>query len=153
MAAPVEDIPFTEFIQHPTASTRRLANVRALRLRRRDAEDLLVVPAIRADREGEVAHLVARLLASMIRRSDGRALVQQLLPDLLPWVRFLPVADRHTLVREFAEVAEAAVTVDNLAPIAQLLTEWRHTAKVHADPELHGPCCLPLAERTMGQQH
>ncbi|WP_275410720.1 hypothetical protein [Sinosporangium siamense] len=27
--------------------------------------------------------------------------------------------------------------MDNLAPVAILLTQWRHTAEVHADPVLH----------------
>ncbi|MFD7589423.1 hypothetical protein ACFV84_28785 [Kitasatospora sp. NPDC059811] len=32
--------------------------------------------------------------------------------------------------------ARGAVALDNLAPIALLLTQWRHSAEVHADPAL-----------------
>lgn len=143
---PLEDIPFTEFVQRPTAATGRLATVRALRLRRRDAEDLLVMSAARAERESEVLDMTARLLASLIRHKNGMGLVEGVLPEVLPWVRFLPSDDRRLLIREFTETAEAAASVDNVAPIAQLLVEWRHTAEVHADPELYALLSTPRGE-------
>jgi len=143
---PVEDLPFTEFVQRPTAATRLLATVRALRLRRRDADDLVVMSAVRAEREREVIELTAHLLRSLVRRADGHALLQELLPQVLPWARFLPVTDRHILVQEFIDVTEAAASVDNVSPIAQLLVEWRHTAEVHADPELHALLSAPRGE-------
>jgi hypothetical protein len=146
MSVASEDLPFTEFIQRPTAATGRLAKVRALRLRRRDADDLVVMSATRAEREREVIELTARLLSSLALHPDGHALLQELLPDVLPWTRFLPAADRHLLVREFIDVTKAAASVDNVSPIAQLLVEWRHTAEVHADPELHALLSTPRGE-------
>lgn len=146
MSIPLEDIPFTEFIQRPTTATGRLAAVRALRLRRRDAEDLVVMPAERAEREGEVVDLAARLLVSLMRHKNGENLIQQVLPDVLPWVRFLPPGDQRILLGELTQVAEAAASIDNAAPIAQLLVEWRHTAEVHADPDLHALLSAPRGE-------
>ncbi|MGH3942910.1 MAG: hypothetical protein ACRDTG_30665 [Pseudonocardiaceae bacterium] len=143
---PLEEVAFTEFIQRPTAATGRLATVRALRLRRRDADDLVVMSAVRAEREREVIELTARLLTSLVHHPHGHALLQELLPEVLPWVRFLPAADRHLLIQELTEVTEAAAAIDNVAPIAQLLLEWRHTAEVHADPELHALLSTPRAE-------
>jgi hypothetical protein len=64
-------------------------------------------------------------------------LVTEQLPAVLPWARFLPAADVEQLAAEFLAVAEACASIDNLAPLAQLLTEWQHTAEVHADPELY----------------
>jgi hypothetical protein len=40
-------------------------------------------------------------------------LLQELLPDVLPWTRFLPAADRYLLVREFIDMTKAAASVDN----------------------------------------
>jgi hypothetical protein len=53
-------------------------------------------------------------------------------------------------------VGRLAAAVNNLAPISQLLVEWRHTAEIYADPELyailtaahegdHGPVPEPIA--------
>jgi hypothetical protein len=146
MSVTSEGLPFTEFIQRPTAATGRLATVRALRLRRRDADDLVVMSAARAEREQEVIELTARLLNFLVLDPDCQALLQELLPKVLPWVRFLPAADRRVLVQEFIDVTEAATSVDNVSPIAQLLVEWRHTAEVHADPELHALLSAPRGE-------
>jgi hypothetical protein len=114
--------------------------------RRRDADDLVVMSAVRAEREREVVELTARILSSLVRHASGHALLQDLLPEILPWARFLPAADRRHLVQEFTEVTEAAASVDNVAPIDQLLIEWRHTAEVHADPELHALLSQPRGE-------
>jgi hypothetical protein len=84
MSSPLEEVPFTELIQHPTRTTGRLTGIRALRLLRRDASDLVLMSADRAQQDGEVIDLTARLLA-----------------------------------------------------------EWRHTAEVYADPELHAILTLP----------
>lgn len=32
---------------------------------------------------------------------------------------------------------QAAVSIDNLWPVSQLLVEWRHTAEIYADPVLY----------------
>ncbi|MGH3914776.1 MAG: hypothetical protein ACRDTC_15410 [Pseudonocardiaceae bacterium] len=64
--------------------------------------------AARTEREREVIELAARLLSSLSRHDNGHALLQKLPPEVLPWVRFLPAADRQILIDEFADVTEAA---------------------------------------------
>src|SRR5258708_12317613 len=132
-----ETIPFTEFIQRPTAAISRLTRVRAVRLRRRDADDLVVMPADIADQEREVIELTARLLASLLRHDDGHNLIRQALPEVLPWVRFLPPDDVDVLAREFAETAEASSSVDNAAPISQLLPDSHPTPHLPPAPNPH----------------
>jgi hypothetical protein len=146
MSASLADLPFTEFIQRPTAATGRLSSVRALRLRRRDAEDLLVMSAERAEQENEVVDFTARLLVSLFHQEGGAALVSSALPEVLPWVRFLPPDDIGILARELTETAAASASLGNASPVAQLLAEWRHTAEVHADPELHAMLTRPHGE-------
>ncbi len=137
MGSLADAVPFTELIQHPARTTARLAGIRALLLRRRGAADLVLMSADRARQEGEVVDVAARLLAGVLGRSGGADLIREVLPTVLPWVRFLPAAAAGELSAEFVEVAHAAAAVDNVAPVAQLLAEWRHTAEVYADPELH----------------
>jgi hypothetical protein len=137
MSSPLEEVPFTELIQHPTRTTGRLTGARGLRLRRRDASDLVLMSADRAQQEGEVVDLTARLLAGVLAESGGADLIRQVLPAALPWVRFLPDVAVDELAAEFVATVHAAATVNNMVPVAQLLAEWRHTAEVYADPELH----------------
>src|SRR5262245_12303916 len=104
------------------------------------------MPADRAEREGEVVEATARLLAALLHRDGGHALVRAALAEVFPWVRFLPPADVDILAEELTETATAAAALGNPAPIAQLLIEWRHTAEVHADPELYARLANPRGE-------
>jgi len=143
MASPLEEVPFTELIQQPTRTTRRLASGRALRLRRRDAEDLVLMSAGRAQQEGEVVDLTARLLAGVLDERGGAEFIRRVLPAVLPWTRFLPPDAIDELATEFVDTIEAAAAVNNMTPVAQLLAEWRHTAEVYADPELYAALTRP----------
>lgn len=94
------------------------------------------------ERDAEVMDFASRLLAGLVRTGNVDALRQalrQALPEALPWSVFLPDSDVEALLAELVDTARGAVAldnVDNLAPIALLLTQWRHSAEVHADPAL-----------------
>ncbi|MFG3554199.1 hypothetical protein ACGGAQ_07410 [Micromonospora sp. NPDC047557] len=138
---PLESVPFSELLRQPAETAERLSRARAVRLRRRDAADLVLMSADRAAAEGEVVDLTARLLASVVRRDP--TLVREALPTVLPWVRFLPPDDREQMANDFVETAEAAAAVGNTAAVSQLLAEWRHTAEIHADPDLYRVLAAP----------
>lgn len=131
----LESVPFSELQRQPTETLSRLSQARSLRLSRRDAQDLVLMYADRADAESAALETTARLLVEVTRRQPQ--LVAQVLPTVLPWSRFLPAEDAQQLAQEFLATAQAASSINNLAPLAQLLIEWQHTAEVHADPQLH----------------
>ncbi|WP_067135529.1 hypothetical protein [Microtetraspora malaysiensis] len=155
MTAPYEDVPFSELLHHPGATTRRLDAVRALRLRRRDAGDLALMRVDQLERDTTVVDFTSRLLAGLVRTENISAL-RQALPEALPWSTFLPAEDIDTLLSELVDTARGAVALDNLTPIALLLTQWRHSAEIYADPALYsvltrepdgdlGPAAMPEA--------
>jgi hypothetical protein len=135
MTGAYEDVPFSELLHHPAATTRRLDDVRALRLRRRDAGDLALMRVEQMERDASVVDFASRLLAGLVR-TDNIAALRQALPEALPWSTFLPAEDVDALLAELVDTARGAVALDNLTPIALLLTQWRHSAEVYADPEL-----------------
>ena len=135
MTAAHEDVPFSELLHHPALTAERLKTVRALRLRRRDADDLALMRIEQLERDESVLEFTVRLLAGMVS-SEHAELIRRLLPDALPWVTFLPDADFDAFVTELLAVARGASELGNLAPVAVLLTQWRHTAEVYADPVL-----------------
>lgn len=136
MIAAYEDVPFSELLHHPAATASRLDNVRALRLRRRDADDLALVRVDQMESDATVMDFTSRLLASLVRSENITAL-RQALPDALPWSTFLPPEDIEELLDDLVGTARGSVALDNLAPIAVLLTQWKHSAEVYADPALH----------------
>ncbi|AHH21651.1 hypothetical protein NONO_c68840 [Nocardia nova SH22a] len=135
MSAAYEIIPFSDLLHKPAVTADRLEHVRALRLRRRDAGDLALMRVEQLDAEGAVIDFTARLLGGLVRRLGAEA-VREVLPDVAPWVTFLPDADVDEFLVELVNVAQGAAALENLAPLATLLTQWRHTAEVYADPAL-----------------
>ncbi|WP_405134640.1 hypothetical protein [Nocardia sp. NBC_01388] len=135
MSAAYDVVPFSELLHKPAVTTGRLDQVRALRLRRRDAGDLALMRVEQLDAEGAVVDFTARLLAGVVRKF-GAGAVREVLPDAVPWITFLPDKDVDQFVTELVEVAGGAAALENLAPLATLLTQWRNTAEIHADPAL-----------------
>lgn len=135
MSAAYDVVPFSELLHKPGATAGRLDQVRALRLRRRDAGDLALMRVEQLDAEGAVVDFTSRLLAGLLRRL-GAPTLREVLPDAVPWATFLPDADVDQFVRELVDVAQGAAALENLAPLATLLTQWRNTAEVYADPAL-----------------
>jgi hypothetical protein len=135
MTAAYEEIPFSELLHHPAATADRLKAVRKLRLRRRGDGDLVLSRVDQVERDDAVVDFTAALLTGLVRSGNG-AVLRKALPDAVPWMTFLPDRDADTFVRELVEVLRGAAAIDNLAPVAILLIQWKHTAEVHADPEL-----------------
>ncbi|TCB99278.1 hypothetical protein E0H26_06350 [Micromonospora zingiberis] len=135
VSAVYEELPFSEFLHRPAAAAERLGQVRALRLRRRGADDLALTSADQMERDAVVIDFTARLLAGLIR-SEPTDVVRRVLGEALPWVAFLPPEDVTELLSELVTVAQGAASLENLSPVAVLLAQWRHTAEIYADPVL-----------------
>lgn len=124
---------------------------RPLRVRRRDAEDLVLITASRAAQQREVSSATSRLFVAMMEHNPGvRDLVTEALPDAFPWVAFLSQDEVHEFVDELVVTIRAADSIDNPAPVAQVIESWRHTAEVLADPELAAVLTAP-SDRDYGR--
>ncbi|XVU24815.1 hypothetical protein ACQPZJ_47710 [Actinoplanes sp. CA-054009] len=132
---PVSEAPFSELINKPKATLLPLtgSHAHAIRLRRRDDVDLVVTTADRYEQDHAVVSAALRLFRTIVLSGQVDA-VLDLLPEVFPWSRFLPAGDRHTFLIEFVDTLRAVEDLDTLAPVTQLLAEWRHTAEAHADP-------------------
>ncbi|MGH7868139.1 MAG: hypothetical protein ACREP9_11100, partial [Candidatus Dormibacteraceae bacterium] len=56
-AAAYDEVPFSELLREPAITTERLQKIRSLRLRRRDAEDLILFKASRVESEEQVTEV------------------------------------------------------------------------------------------------
>ncbi|MBF6229111.1 hypothetical protein IU470_28970 [Nocardia abscessus] len=63
MSAAYDVVPFSDLLHKPAVTAKLLDDVRALRLRRRDADDLALMRVTKMDAEGVVVDFTARLLA------------------------------------------------------------------------------------------
>ena len=97
----------------------------------------MLTTAARAEQEHEVMSAVTRTFVALMKSEPAvRTLVTDVMPEVFPWVRFLPAEDVRAFVVELVQTLNAADDLNNVAPVVQVITEWRHTAEVHADPEL-----------------
>lgn len=134
--------PFSELLREPKTVVRDLDDGDVL-LRRRGAPALRLSLVDRDDQRADAYALVGRALRNLAAHSPA-ALGEALL-DEFPWTSFLPKADRANFVEEFTRTVVAAGEVDNFAPLAQLVDEWRATAEIHADPKLARRLRRPIA--------
>ncbi|WP_007024123.1 hypothetical protein [Saccharomonospora iraqiensis] len=142
MAAVIPEVNFSDLSRSGGEVLDKVSNspARAVRVRRRDVadDDLVLMTESRARDEHEVMSATTRLFVAMMRDNDrARSLLMDVLPTAFPWVRFLPREDVQAFVVELVQTLDAAEDLDqNPAPVLQVITEWRNTAHVHADPEL-----------------
>lgn len=130
-------VNFSELVNKNKQTLARLQESPRLLLHRRDGEDLVLTTAARAEQDQTVVSAATRMLAAIARREPGKVeLLLDILPDAFPWVRFLPDPDIHAFAVELVDTMRAADSIDNSAPIAQMLVAWQHTAEVYADPDL-----------------
>jgi hypothetical protein len=100
-------------------------------------EDLVLATASRAAQDREVVDLAIRMLRAIA--SDPVMSSSNLLgimPQVFPWIRFLPGDEQMEFARELVEVMSAGEGAGSPAPVLRTITEWRNTAQIYADPEL-----------------
>ncbi|MDV8128798.1 MULTISPECIES: hypothetical protein [Rhodococcus] len=133
------EVTFSELQLQGKATVERLRKspAQSLLVRRRDAEDLVLTTAARAELEHTAASVTTRMFVALMQRDGGvRELVTDVLPEVFPWVAFLSKEEVQEFVVELVATLRAAESLDNPAPVVQVIEAWRHTAEVMADPEL-----------------
>jgi hypothetical protein len=133
----VTEAAFSDLINKPKATLRPLtdAHAHSIRLRRRDDVDLMLTTADRYEQDHEVVGMAVRLFSALVRHGEVEPMLA-LVPEIFPWVRFLPQSDRRRLLEELISVLQATQDFDTFAPVTQLINEWRHTAEAYDDPEV-----------------
>jgi hypothetical protein len=136
----MQEVTFTDLLQRPTETIDKLkaSRRRALRVHRRGTEDdLVLTTAARSAQDDQLVEVATRLLRAIMSDPVVRSShLLDLVPQVFPWLRFLPSGDRIEFVRELIAVMDASKDVDSPGPVLQLITEWRNTAQIYADPEL-----------------
>ena len=129
----VVEHPFSDLLRDPKRVVRDLDDGDVL-LRRRGAPALRLSWADRDDDRTTAFDALARLLRNLAAHSSD-AMAEAAL-EAFPWLEFLPRDDREEFLVELPRTLLASAEIDNYSPVSQMLTEWRATAEVHADPKL-----------------
>ncbi|MEV0403356.1 hypothetical protein [Actinoallomurus sp. NPDC050550] len=137
-------VPFSQLIQQPAKTVAKLEEAQQVRLVRRDGEDLVLETANRAEAAAAAMTATTRLFVSLMKQDEGARALLMALPDVFPWVKFLPTEDVRAFLVELVDTANACAELDTLAPLETVVEAWRSTARIHADPELRAKLTEPL---------
>ncbi len=142
----VVEVPFSQLINKPKDTVAKLeaSPRRRLRLDRRDGDDLILESARRAEAEDEVLGMTSRLFFSLLKNDAGARALLMALPDVFPWVRFLPTKDVRCFLVELVETVRATADLHNVAALAPLIAAWKDTAEIYSDPEMMKAVTAPL---------
>lgn len=153
MTATTAEIPFSQLVQQPRETVAQLEESprRQLRLERRDGRDLILESAERAEAKDEALSMTSRLFFSLVKNDDGARALLLALPDVFPWVRYLPKHDVRGFLVELVETVRACADMDNLAALTPVVTAWRDTAEIYSDPELLKAATAPLDGTDYGE--
>src|SRR4249920_1049092 len=122
----VVERPFSEFLRQPNEVVADLADHDVV-LRRRNAPALRLSEAEREGERDEAFDALARLLRNLlVHRPSG---LESTVDEAFPWATFLPRQDRKLFIDELTQTLLAVSTIDNFAPVGQLLREWKATAE------------------------
>jgi transcriptional regulator with XRE-family HTH domain len=140
------EVSFSRLLQQPKDTVARLEQSprRRIRLDRRDGEDLILESASRAEAEDEALSMASRLFVSLVQNDAGARALLLSLPDVFPWVRFLPKGDVQAFLVELVETIRACVSLNNVAALAPVIAAWQGTAEIYSDPELLKAAAAPL---------
>jgi hypothetical protein len=140
MSTNIEEIPFSQLVQHPKDTMAKLEGSprRRLRLDRRDGEDLILESAARAEAEDKALGVASRLFFHLVKNDDGARALLFALPEVFPWVRFLPTEDVRAFLVELVDTMHACEALGNVAALGPVVAAWQNTAEIYSDPELRG---------------
>ena len=142
--ATTAEATLTDFLRDPNSIVEKLERQDVV-LRRRNAGDLRLSLQSRSEADDEGVRFIAHLLGQALTDDVlGARLVSA--AAAIPWVTLLPERSRQTFVSELIRTAEAAAELGSMAPLTQLLIEWKATAAIHADPALAVQLNRPIAE-------
>src|SRR5258707_9977456 len=103
------EIPFSQLVQQPRETVARLEGTprRRLRLERRDGNDLILESAERAEADDDALRVTGSLFFHLMKTDKGARALLLALPDVFPWVRFLPKGDVQTFLVELVDTVRA----------------------------------------------
>ncbi len=94
----------------------------------------------------EATAFISHALAALVH---DELLAERFVTELiegLPWVAFLPLADRATFALELADTLRACASIGRYVAFADLIDEWRNTAEIWSDSALAADLTSEVAQ-------
>ena len=123
-------------VQRDPKSVAAKADDAPVRVRRRDGVPLVLMREDRAVAAEQGAVTAARALRTALK-ALSRSGVAVALRDEFPWLDVLPASELAQFTIDFTRATEACAELGEWGLFTRTVSEWKATAAIHADSELH----------------
>ncbi|MFF2022228.1 prevent-host-death family protein [Streptomyces sp. NPDC058171] len=146
-----ESVSFTDLSRNPKGVAARAAALGQLRVTHRDAPDMVLTTAVRAEHAEENLTTASRLFLALMKQDDGAKSLLLALPEVFPWVRHLDAEEVRAFTVELLDALSDAAELGAGEAVHRAITSWRATARINADPEQLRQSLRPLDGDDLGQ--
>ncbi|MGA5043539.1 prevent-host-death family protein [Streptomyces arboris] len=135
LEAETESVSFTDLSRNPKGVAARAAALGRLRVTHRDAPDMVLTTAVRAEHAEENLTTASRLFLALMKQDDGAKSLLLALPEVFPWVRHLDAEEVRAFAVELLEALSDAAELGAGEAVHRAIISWRATARINADPD------------------
>ncbi|MQS39067.1 prevent-host-death family protein [Streptomyces katsurahamanus] len=150
LEAESESVSFTDLSRNPKGVAARAAALGRLRVTHRDAPDMVLTTAARAEHDEENLTTASRLFLALMKQDDGAKALLLALPEVFPWVRHLDAEEVRAFTVELLEALSDAAELGAGESVHRAIISWRATARINADPEQLRESLRPLEDDNLG---
>ncbi|MFE9393207.1 prevent-host-death family protein [Streptomyces sp. NPDC006784] len=146
-----ESVSFTDLSRNPRGVAARAAALGSLRVTHRDAPDMVLTTALRAENAEENLTTASRLFLALMKQDEGAKSLLLALPEVFPWVRHLDAEEVRGFTVELLEALSDAAELGAGEAVHRAIISWRATARINADPDQLSAAQRPLEGDDLGQ--
>ncbi|UCM89058.1 prevent-host-death family protein [Streptomyces marincola] len=150
LEAETESVSFTDLSRNPKGVAAKAAALGRLRVTHRDAPDMLLTTAARAEYAEENLTTASRLFLALMKQDEGARTLLLALPEVFPWVRHLDAEEVRAFTVELLEALSDAAELDAGEAVHRAIVSWRATARINADPDQLRDSLRPLDGDDLG---
>ncbi len=90
----------------------------------------------RAQATAQATDFLSAALVTLVQDESMVHRFTDALASTLPWVAFLPDADREAFAKESADTLRACASIGRYTAFSELIEDWRNTAEIWSDSAL-----------------
>ena len=111
----------------------------------RDAPDFYLTDADREEQRDETLTTASRIFLALMKHDPSARALLLAMPDVFPWVRHLSTEEVRAFTVELVDALSDAAELDLDTNTQEVITGWRATARIKADPTQYKEALRPTA--------
>jgi hypothetical protein len=145
MSTTAEAVTFSDLSRNPKAVAERASRLGRLRVTHRDAPDFYLTAADREEQRDETLTTASRIFLAMMKHDPSARSLLLAMPDVFPWVRHLSTEEVRAFAVELVGALSDAAELELDTNAQEVITGWRATARVKADPAQYEEALRPTS--------